>query len=119
MFLDHEQVNLGDRFGQVMLENLSARGCGLPGATACENRSSQIRRFRSNGWDGARCWTMNEAYTELLPQNDIDRVEQLELFDERELMKQLFDHYCLTVSWKNSKDVIFDDNTDFWTNSIL
>ena len=62
---------------------------------------------------------MNEAYTELLPQNDIDRVEQLELFDERELMKQLFDHYCLTVSWKNSKDVIFDDNTDFWTNSIL
>ena len=55
---------------------------------------------------------MNEAYTELLPQSEVYGLEQLELFDERELMRQLFDHYCLTMAWKNSKDVTFDDNTD-------
>ncbi len=116
-FVDHEQVNLGDRFGRVMLENLNARGCGLPGAAACENRASQIRRFRSNGWDGARCWTMNEAYA-LLPASEVDRVEQLELFDERELMRQLFDHYCLTIAWKG--EGIFDseeNDAQFWSES--
>ena len=39
-----------------------------------------------------------EAYTKLLPQCEVYHLEQLELFDERELMRQLFDHYCLTVA---------------------
>ena len=36
-----------------------------------------------------------------LPQDDISRVEKLEFLDERELVKQLFEHYCLTFAWIN------------------
>ncbi len=115
-FVDHEQVNLRDRFGQVMLENLSARGCGLAGAESCKDKETQAARFLSSGWDGARCWTMSEAYS-MLPGEEVDRVERLELFDERELMQQLFDHYCLTVAWRErEKEAEFpQDDSWLWT----
>ncbi len=112
VFLDHEQVNMRDRFGQVMLENLSHRGCSLAGVESCRDKDAQIRRFLSNGWSDARCWTMNEAY-ELLPRVDVERVEQLEFLDERELMRQLFEHYCLTVTWRNQGNVSFDGVEDW------
>lgn len=41
------QVNIGDRFGEVMLKNLRARGCPLAGADACQSLSSQENRFAS------------------------------------------------------------------------
>lgn len=113
VFLDHEQVNMGDRFGAVMLENLAARGCGLAGAESCRSKQTQTKRFPQAGWDGARCWTMNEAYS-LLPREDVERVEKLELFDERELMNQLFEHYCLTVAWRNGGGVPFEELGDSW-----
>ena len=36
--LNHEQLNMNDRFGQVMMENLSQRGCGLPGVSSCKGK---------------------------------------------------------------------------------
>ena len=104
---------MGDRFGQVMLENLAARGCGLAGAASCSDKAAQTRRFLEACWGGARCWTMNEAYS-LLPREEVCRVEALELFDERELMSQLFDHYCLTVAWRDGGGVDFGDLGDSW-----
>ena len=99
--LNHEQLNMNDRFGQVMLENLSQRGCGLPGVKACQDNVSQCNRFTvGGGWDGAQCWSMNEVY-DYLPKDEIARVERLEFLDERELVKQLFDHYCITFAWIN------------------
>jgi len=29
---------MNDRFGQVMMENLSQRGCGLPGVSSCKGK---------------------------------------------------------------------------------
>ena len=29
---------MNDRFGQVMMENLSQRGCGLPGVASCKGK---------------------------------------------------------------------------------
>ena len=57
------------RFGQVMLDNLSQRGCALPGAfPACKNKESQVSRLTAPpvGWDNAICWSMNEVYQSLL-----------------------------------------------------
>ena len=144
-FLNHEQIHMNDRFGAVMLDNLSARGCGLPGVSACVDKQTQIRRFlgaksmlvsqqsdsdseastssalKEEGtvasswhrWDSALCWTMSEIYNELLPRDEVARVESLEMFDEKELMRQLFDHYCLTIAWRNGRDILFDD-IEFW-----
>ena len=43
---------------------------------------------------------MNEVY-DYLPKDEIARVEKLEFLDERELVKQLFEHYCITFAWIN------------------
>ena len=50
--------------------------------------AAQVRRFTDAGWSGAECWTMEEAYDSLLPRGEVEHVEKLEMFDERELMKQ-------------------------------
>jgi len=106
-FINYEQLNMNDRFGQVMLDNLLSRGCVLAGAGACQDKSTQIQRFVENGWDSAQCWNMNEVYS-LLPQGDVSRVEAIERLDEKVLLRQLFDHYCITVARKNSSTFNFD-----------
>lgn len=38
------QVNMNDRFGDVMLNNLRSRGCSLAGVEACTSLESQVKR---------------------------------------------------------------------------
>ena len=44
----------------------------------------------------------------LLPQDDVSRVERIEFLDEKELLRQLFHHYCITVARKNSPNFNLD-----------
>lgn len=106
-FINYEQLNMNDRFGSVMLDNLLSRGCLLSGVSACKDEQSQVSRFKNNGWESATCWNMNEVYSSL-PQGDIQRVERIECLDEKELLRQLFHHYCITVARKNSPNFNFD-----------
>jgi len=106
-FVNYEQLDMNDRFGQVMLDNLMSRGCMLAGVAACKDKDTQVNRFTQNGWDSAQCWNMNEVYS-LLPQSEVQRVEAIERLDEKELLRQLFDHYCITVARKNSASFNFD-----------
>ena len=110
--INHEQLNIFDKFGQVMMENLSQRGCSLPGIEACRDKNTHIQRLVSCGWDSGICWTMNELYN-MLPKEDIARVEKIEFLDERELVSQLFEHYCVSFGWKNVSDLCFDE-IEFW-----
>lgn len=43
-FVNYEQVNMRDKFGQVMLQNLRCRGCLLAGVEDCESLETQQRR---------------------------------------------------------------------------
>ncbi|XP_054268298.1 leucine carboxyl methyltransferase 1-like [Macrosteles quadrilineatus] len=97
-FINYEQVNMGDKFGQVMMNNLRARGCPLAGVEACHSLDSQMQRFVGTGWDGARAWDMVQVYN-TIPASDRQRIEQLEFLDEQELLTQLFQHYCVVVGW--------------------
>ncbi|XP_015914126.1 leucine carboxyl methyltransferase 1-like [Parasteatoda tepidariorum] len=99
LFINYEQVNMGDKFGNVMIENLKKRGCNLAGVSACSDLESQRKRFIDAGWDGAKSWDMMEVYQHL-PQHDVDRIEHLEFLDEQELLQQLLQHYCITVAFK-------------------
>ena len=47
---------------------------------------------------------MNEIY-DYLPKDEIARVEKIEFLDERELVKQLFEHYCITFAWINGSSI--------------
>lgn len=39
------QVNMDDRFGQIMIENLRRRQCDLAGVETCKSLESQVRAF--------------------------------------------------------------------------
>lgn len=40
---------------------------------------------------------MNDVYS-FIPRKERERIEQLELLDEQELLKQLLEHYSITVA---------------------
>ncbi|GCC20144.1 hypothetical protein chiPu_0021283 [Chiloscyllium punctatum] len=72
MFINYEQVNMTDRFGQVMIENLQRRQCHLAGVDICQTLDTQKNRFLLNGWDHANAMDMMTVYNSL-PQADIQR----------------------------------------------
>ncbi|XP_017842714.1 leucine carboxyl methyltransferase 1 [Drosophila busckii] len=98
VFVNYEQVNMNDRFGEVMLNNLRSRGCSLAGVESCLSLETQTNRFKDCGWSGARAWDMVQVY-ESISAAERQRIERLEMLDEGELLLQLFQHYCLAVAW--------------------
>nr|CAG4645626.1 EOG090X08O3 [Lynceus sp. MCZ IZ 141354] len=104
VFINYEQVNMKDKFGEVMLSNLNSRGCGLPGIDSCASLKTQIERFTENGWDSAKAWDMNDIYSRI-PRKEIERIEKLEFLDERELLQQLFFHYCIAIGYRDSNNI--------------
>ncbi|KAM9715833.1 leucine carboxyl methyltransferase 1 isoform 2-T2 [Menidia menidia] len=100
MFINYEQVNMGDRFGQVMIENLQRRQCTLAGVESCQSLDSQKERFLRTGWEHADALDMITVYS-MLPQDDVARIESLEFLDERELLQQLLQHYSICWATKD------------------
>ncbi len=96
------QVNMSDRFGQVMIENLQRRQCTLAGVEVCQSLDSQVNiccllsllrsscffleylheyfnlcclqreRFLKTGWEHANALDMMTVYS-MLPQDDVER----------------------------------------------
>eukprot|EP00058_Branchiostoma_floridae_P021569 XP_002607059.1 hypothetical protein BRAFLDRAFT_68152 [Branchiostoma floridae] len=75
MFVNYEQVNMKDKFGQVMVENLKTRHCHLAGVDLCADAESQKQRFLSVGWEGGDLLDMWTVYHSL-PQQDVQSVPQ-------------------------------------------
>lgn len=100
MFINYEQVNMSDRFGQVMIENLLRRQCTLAGVELCQSLDSQRERFLKTGWEQASALDMMTVYG-VLPQDDVARMERLEFLDEKELLQQLLQHYCICWATKD------------------
>ncbi|XP_042336692.1 leucine carboxyl methyltransferase 1 isoform X2 [Sceloporus undulatus] len=104
MFINYEQVNMSDRFGQIMIENLQSRKCSLAGVEACKSLETQKERYLHNGWERANAIDMVMVYN-CLPPDDIKRIEALEFLDEKELLEQLMQHYCLSWATKDSQNL--------------
>uniref|UniRef100_A0A287AK95 Leucine carboxyl methyltransferase 1 n=1 Tax=Sus scrofa TaxID=9823 RepID=A0A287AK95_PIG len=75
MLINYKQVNMDDRFGQIMIENLRRR----------EWRPKE--RLLSSGWESASAVDMVELYSKL-PRAEVSRygIESLEFLDEMELL---------------------------------
>ncbi|CAG4962579.1 unnamed protein product [Parnassius apollo] len=97
VLLLYEQCNLADKFGEVMLRNLSVRGCALAGERYCRDPQAQVQRLLGAGFETVRSWDMDTVWR-ALPEDDRARVEALEMLDERELLQQLNSHYAITVA---------------------
>lgn len=99
VLVSYDPVNMGDKFAEVMVENLKQRKCLLAGLQACTSIKVQEDRIRHAGWEVCKVWTMNQVY-QSFPATELRRVEKLEMLDERELLEQLLSHYCLCVAYK-------------------
>ncbi|KAI8437885.1 hypothetical protein MSG28_010567 [Choristoneura fumiferana] len=97
LLLIYEQCNLDDKFGEVMIRNLSLRGCSAVGERGRLGVAAAVERLRAAGYGGARGWDM-AAVWRALPDDERARVERLEPLDEQELLHQLHQHYALTVA---------------------
>ncbi|ELK12084.1 Leucine carboxyl methyltransferase 1 [Pteropus alecto] len=104
MFVNYEQVNMEDRFGQIMVENLRRRQCDLAGVEICKSLESQKQRLLSNGWETVSAVNMMELYSRL-PRTEVSRIESLEFLDELELLEQLMQHYCLCWATKGGSQL--------------
>lgn len=115
--LNYEQCNMEDRFGDIMMENMIARHCDLMGVDACKSLESQIERFKSNGLSHTKAWTLSDIFNNLISPSEIERIEQIEFLDEKELLEQLLHHYCLVVASHKEIDWISDDQ--YWLAKTL
>lgn len=108
LFINYEQVNMQDRFGQVMVQNLKGRHCELPGAYACVDVEAQKQRFLSNHWEDAQASDMLSVY-QCLPADDKQRMEKLEFLDEVDLLHQLLNHYCMCWAFNDAAKLGLED----------
>ncbi|XP_053212703.1 leucine carboxyl methyltransferase 1-like [Panonychus citri] len=100
-FINYEQINIFDRFGQIMVDNLRQRDVELLDLDSCKDLESQKSRFICNGWDNVEAWDMYHVYRFGIPPNELHRIENIEFLDEANLLEQLLTHYCLVVAKKN------------------
>lgn len=105
LFVNYEQVNLADKFGAIMKENLHTRGISLAGMKACRSLEDQNKRYEAAGWKNPISWTMDTVFKELLPSDEIKKIEALELLDEKELLWQLLQHYCISMASKDTMNL--------------
>lgn len=115
--LNYEQCNMRDRFGDIMLENMNVRHCDLMGVDACTSLQSQETRFTSNGIKYTKIWTLSDIFNNLIAPGEIERIEKLEFLDEKELLMQLLQHYCIILASHKPIDWIVDEQ--YWLAKSL
>uniref|UniRef100_A0A673KSH3 Uncharacterized protein n=1 Tax=Sinocyclocheilus rhinocerous TaxID=307959 RepID=A0A673KSH3_9TELE len=66
----------------------------------CVCKELEKERFLSAGWKSVNALDMMTVYS-MLPQEDVARIERLEFLDEKELLQQLLQHYCICWAVKD------------------
>ena len=106
LFLNFEQINLNDRFGQIMLENLKQRSCYLIDIDACQSLESQYKRYLNTNYINFNGITLNDYYKKYLDLNEKHRIEIIDGgLDEKELLEQLFEHYCFSWAYRDELNI--------------
>ncbi|KAI8906466.1 S-adenosyl-L-methionine-dependent methyltransferase [Gorgonomyces haynaldii] len=93
VFIVYEQILPHDKFGQQMIENLKTRNIHLPGLDKYIDLETQKQRYINNGFTKCQAIDFNQVWN-MIPQDERDRVQKLELFDEIEEWQMLSAHYC-------------------------
>lgn len=97
-----------DKFSAIMQDNLHERGIHLPGFGVCESLETQKNRFLQAGFARVEAWTMQDLYARHFNSEDITRIESLEMLDERELLTQLLEHYCVVIAVKDDGERFYN-----------
>lgn len=109
LFVNFEQINMNDRFGQIMIENLKQRSCHLVGIDSCQSLESQSKRYLNANFTSTGGMTLNEFYRNYLDAREKQRIESIDGgLDEKELLEQLFEHYCFSWAFRDERNLGLD-----------
>ncbi|KAJ1729853.1 carboxy methyl transferase for protein phosphatase 2A [Coemansia sp. Benny D160-2] len=101
----YEQILPSDRFGQMMIANLRARGLELRGLYAYPSLESTAQRFLSRGWKSAQAVDLAQYHDSCIPPSEHDRLSAIELLDEWEEFRLLASHYAFTFACTRDSEV--------------
>lgn len=102
LFVNFEQVNMNDRFGKIMIENLRQRSCHLVGIDSCQSLQSQSERYLNGNFTSTGGITLKEFYQKYFDSREKQRIESIDGgLDEKELLEQLFEHYCFSWAFRD------------------
>ena len=97
----YEPIGPNDAFGQMMKQNLRARGLSMPTVAAFEDLDAQRGRMRSagfgSGWDAI---DIEGVWERWVVGSEKERVDALEGLDEVEEWLVLARHYAVVWGWK-------------------
>lgn len=98
-FFSYDAISPKDRFGQMMLQNLSERGIHLNGIQELPDVSAHEQRARLCGFVSVKGLTMKALYLTVPPQmrRELDRLEMIDDWDEWNIVHE---HYCIVMCWK-------------------
>lgn len=109
LFVNFEQININDRFGQIMIENLKQRSCHLVGIDSCQSLESQSKRYLNANFTSTGGITLKEFYKNYLNAREKQRIESIDGgLDEKELLEQLFEHYCFSWAFRDEINLGLD-----------
>jgi [phosphatase 2A protein]-leucine-carboxy methyltransferase len=108
----YEPILPNDAFGQVMISNLASRNIRLPTLSAYPGLADQKARLKQYGFvDGARAADTHWLWNKWVPEEEKERVAELEMLDEHEELDMLLKHYCVAWGWRDGEKGVF---TDAW-----
>ena len=103
----YEPIGPNDAFGQMMKQNLKARGLSMPTVAVYEDLDAQKKRLRSEGFDskeevtgGAQAIDIEGVWERWVGQDEKERVDALEGLDEVEEWIVLARHYAIVWGWR-------------------
>ncbi|KAK7203771.1 S-adenosyl-L-methionine-dependent methyltransferase [Myxozyma melibiosi] len=91
--VSYEPFSRSDPFGKVMIHNLASRGISLPAMIAFPTLHAQLARLRSLGFRAARCADVKFIHDKWTSEEEMTRLDKLEVLDEREEFDLLVMHY--------------------------
>ncbi|EWC45510.1 hypothetical protein DRE_05368 [Drechslerella stenobrocha 248] len=96
----YEPIGGHDSFGKVMIRNLSQRGIVLRTLQKYSTLERQMERMRVLGFNsGMGACDVNFIHNHWIDADERDRIDKLELLDEREEWELLAKHYCIAWGW--------------------
>lgn len=102
MFVLYEQIRPDDPFGRVMQSHFLKLNSKIHSLQQYPDTVAQTQRFIQEGWEKCHCLDMNQFYFDLLPEDERERIENLEPFDEFEEWHQKCSHYFILTASKGS-----------------
>jgi [phosphatase 2A protein]-leucine-carboxy methyltransferase len=100
----YEPIGVDDPFGQMMVENLAARGITMPTVQRYKSLQDQVARLKELGFGGevggANSITVEDIWDTWITPEERERVDALEGLDEVEEWQMLARHYAVTWGWR-------------------